>query len=174
MALRHKLENALDQAVEEGEFPDRKGALAAAIALLDRPPHQSELANSHLADGQDAASLVSALFRSTVSVAIVVTDLPGNVVAWNEGAVRLMGWTFREMEGQSAAIFFTEEDRARSVHHLEMLSALETGSAPDERWHVKKNGSRFWGSGVMTPLLDEEGKAQGFIKVVQERAGPAT
>jgi PAS domain S-box-containing protein len=112
--------------------------------------------------------LLEALFRSTVSYAIVVTDLTGDVVAWNAGAVRLLEWTFDEMEGRPADVFFTPEDRAAGVPHREMITALEQGHAADERWHIRKSGERFWGSGEMMPLIDAPGTVIGFVKIVRE------
>lgn len=176
MALRHALEIALDRAVEDGEYPDRRAARGAILALLGADGYPSEDDNAHSGaeiDNQGAAPLLAALFRSTMCFIIVVTDLPGKVVAWNEGAARILGWTFKEMEGKSAEIFFTDEDRARGVPHEEMLSALEQGAASDERWHVKKDGTRFWGSGFMMPLIDGRGKAIGFIKIAQEKSPPS-
>jgi PAS domain S-box-containing protein len=175
MPLRQTLETAIHQAVAEGEYANRQEALDDLVALVGSDDGSSDGEDHSTAYAQETASagpLLDALFRSTVCFAIIITDLPGNVVAWNEGAVRIIGWTFQEMDGQSADIFFTEEDRQRGAPHEEKLVALERGSAPDERWHVRKDGSRFWGSGFMMPLLDSRAKAIGFIKVVQERSPP--
>lgn len=111
---------------------------------------------------------LEALLKSATDHAIVGTDLNGMITVWNEGAVRILGWSEAEMLGQRADIFFTPEDRAASVPQLEMKDAIAEGHSTDERWHLRKDGSRFWGSGEMTPLM-EDGQLQGFLKIVLDR-----
>lgn len=50
-----------------------------------------------------------------------------------------------------------------------MADALETGRALDERWHLKRDGNRLWASGEMMPLLDDEDRHVGFVKVLRDR-----
>ncbi len=110
-----------------------------------------------------------AVFDSAVDFAIVVTDRDGLVTDWNSGAERVFGWTAEEMRGRPADRFFTPEDRAEGCAELEMRLAREEGRASDERWHVRKDGSRFWASGEMMPLLDEVGGHFGFTKIARDR-----
>ncbi|MCJ2099785.1 PAS domain S-box protein [Methylobacterium sp. E-046] len=110
-----------------------------------------------------------AVFDSAVDFAIVVTDCDGLVTDWNAGAERVFGWTAGEMRGQPADRFFTPEDRAAGRIEAEMRRARDEGRAPDERWHLRKDGSRFWASGEMMPLLDEVGKHFGFTKIARDR-----
>nr|WP_062120638.1 PAS domain-containing protein [Aureimonas sp. AU40] len=84
-----------------------------------------------------------AVFDSAVDFGIVVTDKSGIVTDWNRGAELTMGWSAGEMVGQSAERFFTPEDRAIGRIETEMRTALSDGSAADERWHLRKDGSRF-------------------------------
>ena len=57
-----------------------------------------------------------------------------------------------------------------NVAHLEELEqALHTGRGHDDRWHVRKDGSRFWCSGVLTPLKDVDGALRGFAKVMRDQ-----
>src|ERR1700748_825500 len=109
------------------------------------------------------------LLESASDYAIIGLDLDGLVMIWNKGAQKIMGWTEEEMLGQPAAVFFTQEDRQSGVPHGEMQSAIRNGRAADERWHQKKDGSCFWGSGEMMPLKDEAGVVQGFVKIVRDQ-----
>ncbi len=118
---------------------------------------------------RDSAARYRAVFESAVDYAIVVTNLHGIVTEWNEGAARVLGWTEAEMLGQSAEAFFTPEDRVGGVVAEEMRCALELGLGTGERWHVRKDGTRFWGSGEMTALRDGGGKAVGFVKILRDR-----
>ena len=110
-----------------------------------------------------------AVFDSAVDFAIVVTDCDGLVTDWNAGAERMFGWTAGEMRGQPADRFFTPEDRAAGRIETEMRRARDEGRASDERWHLRKDGSRFWASGEMMPLLDEVGEHFGFTKIARDR-----
>ena len=110
-----------------------------------------------------------AIFESAVDFAIVTSDHEGRVTAWNPGAERILGWSAEEMVGHSAETFFTPEDRAAGRPETEMRCAAETGRAADERWHLRKDGSRFWASGEMMPLRSTDGTDLGFLKILRDR-----
>ncbi|KQP74859.1 histidine kinase [Methylobacterium sp. Leaf111] len=103
--------------------------------------------------------------------AIVATDPEGRVTRWNAGAERILGWSEAEMLGRPADVFFTPEDRASGIPREEMRLALRTGTGPNERWHVRKDGSRFWASGEVKPLRSEDGEVLGFLKILRDRTG---
>ena len=113
--------------------------------------------------------LLEALLASATDYAILALDLAGHVTLWNEGARRIMGWTETEMLGKSASAIFTEEDRRNGIPEAEMRAAAETGTGTDERWHVKRDGSRFWANGEMMPLRDEAGAHAGYLKILRDR-----
>ena len=100
--------------------------------------------------------------------AIFLTDIDSRVINWNRGAERILGYTEDEAIGQSAFIFFTPEDRAAKEPEKELESAMTIGRAEDERWHLRRDQSRFWASGILTPVHDEAGKLIGFIKVMRD------
>lgn len=110
-----------------------------------------------------------AVFESAVDFAIIVTDPRGIVTDWNPGAVRILGWTAEEMQACDAGRIFTREDRASGCIALEMQRALQDGRAADDRWHLRKNGARFWASGEMMPLLGCNGEHLGFVKILRDR-----
>jgi len=100
--------------------------------------------------------------------AIFLTDIDGRVINWNRGAERILGYTEDQAIGQSAFIFFTPEDRAAKEPEKEMESAMTMGRAEDERWHLRRDQTRFWASGILTPVHDEAGILIGFIKVMRD------
>ena len=110
-----------------------------------------------------------AILESAIDFAVVVTDPAGIITEWNAGAVQVMGWTPEEMCGQSAERFFTPEDRSAGRVSVEMQLALNDGRAPDERWHLKKDGQRFWASGEMMPLYQDGRGHTGFVKILRDR-----
>jgi PAS domain S-box-containing protein len=73
----------------------------------------------------------------------------------------------KEMLGKSADVIFTPEDRAQKQPEKERRSALKTGRAIDERWHIRKDGSRFFASGVMVPVFRGE-VHKGFAKIARD------
>jgi PAS domain S-box-containing protein len=101
--------------------------------------------------------------------AIFSIDLERRVTSWNSGAERMLGYTEREIMGELADIIFTPEDRALHACEQEAETALRDGRASDERWHVHKNGSCFWGSGVMTTMHDSHGNVVGFVKIFRDQ-----
>jgi len=100
--------------------------------------------------------------------AIFMTDPNGLVTNWNVGAEQILGYTESEIIGKNASRFFTVEDRSKDIPSKELESALTHGRAEDERWHVRRDGSRFWATGVVTPVRDESGNLIGFSKVMRD------
>lgn len=100
--------------------------------------------------------------------AIFMTDANGIVTNWNVGAQHILGYTEEEIVGKDAAKLFTMEDRSKLIPEKELETAAIAGRAEDERWHVRRDGSRFWASGVVTPVRDQSGKLIGFSKVMRD------
>ncbi|KTT62011.1 histidine kinase [Pseudomonas oryzihabitans] len=110
-----------------------------------------------------------AIFDGAIDFAMVVLDPAGVITDWNSGAERLLGWTADEVRGESAECFFTPEDNLSGRAALEMELALRDGRAEDERWHLHRDGSRFWASGEMHPLHDDAGRHTGYVKILRDR-----
>ena len=100
--------------------------------------------------------------------AIFTTDADGIVTNWNVGAQHILGYTEEEIVGKEASKVFTTEDRTKAIPEKELATAATMGRAEDERWHVRKDGSRFWASGVVTPVRDSSGRLIGFSKVMRD------
>lgn len=143
----------------------QKDALAAlarqAIAQMDL--------RRQLARQREAEQRHRFILASAVDYAIISMKLDGTVTSWNEGAVQILGWEEHEMCGQPCDEFFTPEDRAANVPEKEMAAALRDGYGRDERWHLRKDGSRFWANGEMMPLTDDSDEAVGYIKILRDR-----
>jgi PAS domain S-box-containing protein len=107
------------------------------------------------------------ILNSIDDYAVFTTDKHGLVNTWNTGAEQLLGYTSKEILGKNAAIFFTAADLKRSDDKKELRNAKKNGSAVDERYHVRKDGSVFWASGKMFPLMDTGGTHIGFTKVMR-------
>lgn len=107
-----------------------------------------------------------AIVDSAIDNAIIAMDADGCVTSWSKGAERIFGWTEAEMLGHNAERFFTPEDRETGVPAREFAVAQVEGRASDERWHLRKDGSRFYAHGAMTPLKGAQ--EPGFVKAVRD------
>ena len=110
-----------------------------------------------------------AVFESAVDFAIIVTDLEGRVTDWNTGAASILGWSAEDMLGVPIDRIFTPEDLAEGCPGTERRRALETGWANKERWHLRRDGSRFWASGEITPLRGQDDAHIGFLEIIRDR-----
>ncbi|HEY0335985.1 MAG TPA: PAS domain S-box protein [Burkholderiales bacterium] len=105
------------------------------------------------------------LIESAEDYAIVTLDMQGRLSSWSRGAERLFGYTEHEVIGQCEEILFSPEDRGRGVSSEAMRQAQNHGRAADERYYVRKNGTRFFGSGVMTVLQDG---TRGYARITRD------
>ena len=144
--------------------PLRNGSVSGIVAIFrDRTrEYSAELA---WRSGEEQLRLI---LESAVDYAIFTMDRDGRVTTWNSGAERLLGYTEEEIVGRDARIIFTPEDCAKQAPEHEMETALAEGRAMNERWHVRQDGSRFWGSGLMMPL--QVGDSQpGLLKIMRDQ-----
>jgi two-component system, chemotaxis family, CheB/CheR fusion protein len=95
--------------------------------------------------------------------AIFSADVHGNVSSWNPGAERFFGYTAEEILGKPMDILYIPEDRAAGVPARERAAAAKGGSSEDERWHLRKDGSRFYVFGRVNAMFTDEGELCGFI-----------
>jgi len=116
----------------------------------------------------DPRSLLDSIYRSAVDFAIITFDKRGNVTTWNTGAEHIMGFKAEEMIGEVPIEMFTPEDVAAHVPSKEFITALTTGRSADYRWHLRKDGTRFWADGVMTPIFDERNTHIGYVKILRD------
>jgi PAS domain S-box-containing protein len=108
------------------------------------------------------------LAENVKDYAIFIIDEQRHITTWTVGAEHLLGYTEAEIVGRQLDVFFTPEDLAVSAPETEIRTALKVGRGEDDRWHVRKDGTRFWCSGVLTPLRDESGRLRGFAKIMRD------
>lgn len=104
------------------------------------------------------------LMENVADYAIFSTDTKGNIESWNIGAEKIFGYSADEIIGRSGEILYTAEDAVRGVHRNEMRVARQKGRATDERWYVRKDGTRFFANGVMMPLIVGQ-RLTGYAKI---------
>ena len=108
------------------------------------------------------------LAQSTKGYAIITLDCDGNITTWNRGAEYIFGYSEGEALGHNIRLIYTEEDRLAGVPEAERKHALEHGQATDERWHLRKDGTLCFFSGLVNPLMNNEGDITGFAKIARD------
>jgi PAS domain S-box-containing protein len=113
-------------------------------------------------------TLYAALVEQVRDHAIFLISPDGHNRTWNLGVQRLLGYDRDEYIGMHASEIFTPEDRAEGVPGRELSFVREHGEASDERWLVRRDGTRFWASGITYRLQDESDQFIGFAKVFRD------
>lgn len=100
--------------------------------------------------------------------AILMLDDQGIIINWNKGAEKIKGYTEEEIVGKHFRIFYTPADQAAGLPETVIERAKTQGKAIHEGWRVRKNGTAFWGSIVITAIHDEQNNVIGFTKVTRD------
>jgi PAS domain S-box-containing protein len=111
------------------------------------------------------------LVNGTTDHAIFMLDTDGMVVSWNNGAERIKGYRCEEVLGRHCSCFYLPEDVAAGKPQRELELATADGRFEGEGWRVRKDGSHFWASVVVSPLRDKSGVLSGFAKVLRDITG---
>jgi diguanylate cyclase (GGDEF)-like protein/PAS domain S-box-containing protein len=108
------------------------------------------------------------LVEGVSDYAIFVVAPGGTIVRWNLGAQTLFGYTGAEVIGRHFRMLFTPEDDAAAAPENELMDALSGPATGHDRWHVRKDGSLFWGMNTAQPLYGKDGTLLGFTKIVRD------
>src|SRR6476660_424322 len=117
----------------------------------------------------NAEDLLKLLLERMREHAIILINTEGNIVGWLAAAERLFGYLPNEIIGQHVSILFTPENRAAGMVEYEQDVARTDNEAEDDRWMLRKDGGRFWATGVLTPIRNTGGQLIGFGKILRDR-----
>ncbi|MBA3598893.1 MAG: PAS domain-containing sensor histidine kinase [Methylibium sp.] len=117
----------------------------------------------------DAEQLLELWRTQLRSHALLLLDAEARVVSALGGVEETLGYRPDELQGQPLERLFTAEDRALGLDRHEVVTARATGTSADDRWHLRKDGSRVWIDGVLTALQDADGRVVGFAKIMRDR-----
>jgi two-component system, chemotaxis family, CheB/CheR fusion protein len=165
---RRKDGSQVHVAITISPIQDGSGNVQAGTAIM-RDVTAAYRAAQALRESEERLRLI---IESAVEYAIFSTDLERRVTSWNSGAQRLLGYSEAEVMGKSADFIFTPEDRACNEPDKEARTARAEGRASDERTHMRKDGSRFPGTGTMMLMRNDAGEAVGLVKILRDLTRP--
>ncbi|HEY8969707.1 MAG TPA: PAS domain S-box protein [Puia sp.] len=113
-------------------------------------------------------SIYHKMVEEVEDYAILMLDRNGIIVSWNKGAEKIKGYKDEEIIGRHFSIFYTQEDQEARLPETLVERATREGKALHEGWRVRKNGTTFWGSIVITAMHDDENNVIGFTKVTRD------
>lgn len=99
---------------------------------------------------------------------IVLLDTQGTITNWNQGAEAIKGYTAEEVIGKNFRLFYTRSGQKIGKPEMLLKIASRDGSAMEEGWRLRKDGSKFWGSISITAIYDDFGNISGFSKVTRD------
>ncbi|MBE7210563.1 MAG: PAS domain S-box protein [Gluconacetobacter diazotrophicus] len=107
------------------------------------------------------------IFESARAIAIFTLDAQENITSWNPAAASLFGRSAAEAVGQSVYELMPADQQELGAFRRQTEIAVRAGRYDCEEWFVRRDGSRFWGSGVLSPLLSN-GEVTGFLKILRD------
>lgn len=116
----------------------------------------------------DTDALYRTLVEQVEDYAIFALDADGCVRTWNPGAQKFKGYEPQEIIGRHISVFYPPEAVAAGKPQRLLEAAARDGRAEDEGWRVRKDGSRFWASVVITAVRDSDGSLVGFAKITRD------
>lgn len=108
------------------------------------------------------------LIEGVREYAIFQLDPQGHIVSWNAGAERMKGYSSDEILGTHFSVFYDLDDGQSGRPEHNLAEAAEKGECKEEGWRVRKDGSRFWASVLITALRDPDGRLRGFLKITRD------
>jgi PAS domain S-box-containing protein len=117
----------------------------------------------------DHDTLISLLLSQTRDVALILLDSGGSLIGWEGACERIFGYTRQEVLGHPFDLLFIPEDRALGIPAHELAVAAANSKAEDDRWHVRKDGTRIWMSGITIPLRGAEREILAYGKIARDR-----
>jgi PAS domain S-box-containing protein len=113
--------------------------------------------------------LLGLYLAQTQDHAVICIDAHGRILAWLGAAQEALGYTPQEAVGQPANLIFTPEDRQRGFDNYELAVAAQDSRSEDDRWHLRKDGTRVWMTGSVTAVKDPSGVLLGYVKVIRDK-----
>ncbi|CAL1125126.1 unnamed protein product [Cladocopium goreaui] len=158
--------------------------VALVVELLSRK-REIELVGERLADdarvnqlqAEDTRRAFQALLDASSSVAIIATDLNGNVTLFNPGAERMLGYSSEEVVGKHTPVLWHSEkelearrnvleiERGKRVEGFQLLTELQPLTGEEEReWtYIRKDGTTLVVQVRVSTIYDKHNQPTGYV-----------
>ena len=113
-------------------------------------------------------SYLQQMIDAITEYVVIRLDLDGRICTWHPGAEQITGYRADEVLGRPATVFYTAEDIASGLAERELETAAVRGRFETEGWRVRRDGSRFWASVVLSPIRDAAGAVRGYVKITRD------
>jgi PAS domain S-box-containing protein len=113
--------------------------------------------------------LLTALLEQSRDHALLIFSVDQRIIWASRGAEVILGRPMAELVGLAASEMFVAEDVELGLPDQEFEIARSRGSAEDDRWSRRPDGSLFWATGLAYALRDADDKVVGFGKILQNR-----
>ncbi len=108
------------------------------------------------------------IIESVVDYAIFSLDTNGNIASWNAGAQRLFLYEDSEVLGRDPRLLYPPDCDSRDLPAQQCGRAIAEGRSEIDAWFRRKDGTRFYATGVVTPMRDAQGHLVGFSTVTHD------
>jgi PAS domain S-box-containing protein len=113
--------------------------------------------------------LLELFLARTREHAVICIDPEGRVLAWLGAAHELLGYAPEEAVGRHTSLIFGPEDQKKGLDRYELELAARESRSEDDRWHLRKDGTRVWMTGSVDAVKDESGTLLGYVKVMRDQ-----
>ena len=120
------------------------------------------------AANMQGAELFHVIAENVRDYAIFAQDSNGLILSWNLGVGVVLGYDEDEFVGRHIFVIFTAEDIENGVVDDQIREAAIKGRAKDRKWHVRRDGSRFWANGLLMPLWAGNDKLKGYARILRD------
>lgn len=108
------------------------------------------------------------IVENVADYVVFTLDAKGRFDSWSPGALNILGFTAEEALGREYSLTFTKAEIEAEEPRREIEEAARNGHCATENWQIRKDGSLFWSSGVLTAIKDRAGKVTGYIRVASD------
>ena len=143
------------------------GTLEGVFTIVSENPHETINRRQNIALELSEQRYYK-MTEEVQDYAIILLDKDGTILNWNKGAENIKGYKDEEIIGKNFSVFYLEDDRKNELPEALIQQAEREGRAMHEGWRKRKDGSKFWGSIVITALHDNQGNVIGFSKVTRD------
>lgn len=159
LTIRHKNGQLTDVLYNASVYKDLGGKVLGVFVAARDVTEFKKVMNEYI----ETKNFLDNILQSSIKYSIIGTDLDGNILSWNEGAAKNYGYKANDIIGKNCIILFKSDEFTESSYKDFLKNALDKGMFEGEFNQVRKDGTSFLSSLVITPRKDNEGKPLGFL-----------